>query len=224
MKKSKLKISLKNKKIAIQLMKARKNANKTVQDCALFLNISIARYDAFEAGELSPSLPELEILSYFFNIPLKTFFESKINSEDSITTEKVVGVIKLRTKIIATRLLNARNEQELSIEEVSKKTNISSALLKSYETGEIKIPYSEFETLSKLYNLNMQDFMSTNNILGQKNSDKESFEKFLLLPEDIRNFINKPINQPYLELAIKLSNTDVAKLRSLAENLLEITF
>jgi hypothetical protein len=43
------------------------------------------------------------------------------------------------------------------------------------------------------------------------------------LPQDFREFITKPINAPYLDLAMKLSELDVKKLRHVAEGLLEIT-
>jgi transcriptional regulator with XRE-family HTH domain len=43
------------------------------------------------------------------------------------------------------------------------------------------------------------------------------------LTEELREFINKPINLPFLELAMKLSQMDAKKLRDVAESLLEIT-
>jgi hypothetical protein len=40
----------------------------------------------------------------------------------------------------------------------------------------------------------------------------------------MQNFVCKPVNRPYLELAKKLSGMSTDKLRSLAEDILEITF
>ncbi len=43
------------------------------------------------------------------------------------------------------------------------------------------------------------------------------------LSNELRDFINKPSNLPFLELAMKLSHMDAKKLRDIAESLLEIT-
>ncbi len=43
------------------------------------------------------------------------------------------------------------------------------------------------------------------------------------LPPDLQEFISKPVNRPYLELAQRLSEMSVEKLRAVAEGLLEIT-
>ncbi len=41
---------------------------------------------------------------------------------------------------------------------------------------------------------------------------------------NLQNFIVKPVNRPYLELAVRLSTLSVDKLRAVAEGLLEITY
>jgi len=40
----------------------------------------------------------------------------------------------------------------------------------------------------------------------------------------VRAFISKPVNLPYLELAMRLSDLSAEKLRGVAEGLLEITY
>ena len=40
---------------------------------------------------------------------------------------------------------------------------------------------------------------------------------------ELQGFVCKPINRPYLELAVRLSEMSVEKLRGVAEGLLEIT-
>ena len=48
-------------------------------------------------------------------------------------------------------------------------------------------------------------------------------EDFTDLPLEMQAFISKPINMPYLELAQRLSEMSVDRLRGVAEGLLEIT-
>jgi hypothetical protein len=53
---------------------------------------------------------------------------------------------------------------------------------------------------------------------------QDQFELFKELPADIRDFVLKPINVSYLELAMKLAALPAGALRAIAEGLLEITF
>jgi hypothetical protein len=53
---------------------------------------------------------------------------------------------------------------------------------------------------------------------------QKAIQDFLHLPPELQNFVCKPVNLPYLELAKKLSGMSTDKLRSLAEDILEITF
>ena len=48
-------------------------------------------------------------------------------------------------------------------------------------------------------------------------------QDFKEMPPELQAFVAKPINLPYLELAQRLSEMSVDKLRAVAEGLLEIT-
>ena len=52
---------------------------------------------------------------------------------------------------------------------------------------------------------------------------EEAVQQFLEMPTELREFVAMPVNRPYLELAMKLSNMSRDKLRSVAEDLLDIT-
>jgi hypothetical protein len=49
-------------------------------------------------------------------------------------------------------------------------------------------------------------------------------QEFSELPSELQQFVCKPINRPYLELAMRLSDLPVDRLRTVAEGLLEITY
>ena len=61
--------------------------------------------------------------------------------------------------------------------------------------------------------------------LNEKDKKKreEAVQQFLEMPTELREFVAMPVNRPYLELAMKLSNMSRDKLRSVAEDLLDIT-
>ena len=69
----------------------------------------------------------------------------------------------------------------------------------------------------------MVDFEDQHGQAGSWFSQQKYLREFLTLPEDLQKFVSKPINRPYLELAVRLSELKVERLRALAESLLEIT-
>jgi hypothetical protein len=52
---------------------------------------------------------------------------------------------------------------------------------------------------------------------------QEDLKQFSELPENVRHFVVSPVNQPYIELAMKLSQMGTDQLRGIAEAILEIT-
>jgi hypothetical protein len=53
--------------------------------------------------------------------------------------------------------------------------------------------------------------------------EQKVLQDFLQLPPELQSFVCKPVNQPYLELALSLSGLSKERLRFVAESLLEIT-
>lgn len=63
-------------------------------------------------------------------------------------------------------------------------------------------------------------------IVSSQKGEPSAPQTLIELPgfsDELKEFISKPINLPFLELAMKLSQMDAKKLRDVAESLLEIT-
>jgi hypothetical protein len=60
--------------------------------------------------------------------------------------------------------------------------------------------------------------------VGTWHQQAEIDHHFHELPTDVQEFVIKPVNIKYLEVAMKLSRMPASKLRSIAEALLEITY
>lgn len=63
-------------------------------------------------------------------------------------------------------------------------------------------------------------------IISSQKGEPSAPQTLIELPgfsDELKEFISKPINLPFLELAMKLSQMDAKKLRDVAESLLEIT-
>ena len=179
MENKKQKFQIQDRIIAVQLTHSRQQSQKSISECASFLSIPVSEYEKFETGEKSPSLPELEALSYLFDKPLKEFLDSKMDDSDFVSSEKIKQVIDLRSKIIATTLMSLRSEKELSVDDLAERTGISAHSIHTFETGEAKIPYSNLETLCDFFGLKASDFISHDNVIGQLNLVKKEFNQFL---------------------------------------------
>jgi hypothetical protein len=90
--------------------------------------------------------------------------------------------------------------------------------------GERPIPLPELEVLADVLGNRIETYLDKTGPVGLWMTEQKSIAAFLQLPREVQEFVTKPVNLPYLELAMKLSTMSTEKLRSLAENLLDITF
>jgi transcriptional regulator with XRE-family HTH domain len=213
------------KKLGVLILDAREAAHKSVDECARALGITPEQFTAFELGEASPSLPQLEVLAYYLNIPLDHFWGSKTISEDHslemhLDLEQLIG---LRQRMIGALIRQARLQSDLSLEEVAVSVGMSAEELEACEMGEAELPLPKLEGLSALIGQPIEEFMDQHGPVGTWASQQRAVHEFLNLPNELQVFVSKPINRPYLELAQRLSEMSVEKLRSVGEGILEIT-
>ena len=95
--------------------------------------------------------------------------------------------------------------------------------MKRFEAGETPIPLPELELLTNTLEFPVSELFEQDTLLGQWISAQSGINEFLTLPAEVQAFITKPVNQPYLEIAMKLSQLSANELRGIAESLLEIT-
>jgi transcriptional regulator with XRE-family HTH domain len=212
------------KKFGLLIRDARVKSGKNIEECAQALGISVDEMTAIEIGERPPTLPELEILAYYLEIPLDHFWGNE--------TLKIVGdaksynpieVKELRQKAIGELIRKARIEAVLSEEEPASKVGIPVADLQAFERGEVPVTLPELENIVQALNTSMVNFEDQTSEVGSWFMEQQNMHEFLNLPKEVQEFIGKPVNRPYLDLAIKLSELKVERLRALAEGLLEIT-
>jgi transcriptional regulator with XRE-family HTH domain len=212
------------KKLGILIYDARLASRRSAEECAQTLGITPEKFKQYEAGDISPSLPELESLAYYLKIPLDHFWGGQSLSEKqgrSITSDRL---IPLRQRIIGALLRQARSKGNLSLKELAQKTGMNEEDIKAYELGEKPIPTPDLETLIASTNSHLDEFLDKNGPVGVWRAEQISVEKFLGLPTDLQEFVCKPVNRPYVELALRLSELSVERLRAIAEGLLEITY
>jgi transcriptional regulator with XRE-family HTH domain len=218
--------TIRSKKLGVLMRDARESAGKSKKECADALDISVATIGAFERGAKSPSLPQLEVYAFYLNVPMTHFWGNQAISELPPPTSQleVDDLLTIRQDTIAANINKARVEADKTYKELSEVTGISSRRLKSFETGEQPIPLPDLDALMGALSISMRDLMEQDGPIQDWVSEKEAVTGFLDLPPELRAFVSKPINRPFLEVAERLSQMPVETLRSVAEGLLEITF
>ncbi len=217
-------ITIRQKKLGLLIRDARMAERRSVKECANAIGVQVGQFRAYEEGRKAPSLPELEALVFYLKIPIRQFWGSETRSDAAFTeTVDMVKLISLRQRMIGALLRQERNKVNMSIRHLSVETGISQARLKSYELGERAVPLPELEVILTAMGSRIETFFDQSGPVGEWMNSQRAMQKFLELPEEMRDFVCQPVNRPYLELAMKLSELSREKLRSVAEGLLDIT-
>ena len=137
--------------------------------------------------------------------------------------EKVYKVLELRQRIVGVMLRKSREDQGMTQKELSQKTGISTGKISKYESGEQSIPLPELEALLHALGRSLQEFNDSHGPVGHWLRERNAIDQLLDMPSDLQEFVCKPFNRPYLEIAKTLSDMDVDRLRAVAEGLLDIT-
>jgi transcriptional regulator with XRE-family HTH domain len=219
-------VNLRSRKLGVLIRDSRLTARKTIPEVAHTVGVTPGIFRAWEEGRRSPSLPELEVLSFSLNLPLRRFWSKDATSDDSAPTEKMnlPGFISLRQRMIGALLRQEREKASLSPRALAELAGIPTSRLKAYEFGERPIPLPELEGITALLGGQIEMLFDKTGHIGLWMVQQKAIQEFLQLPAELQNFVSKPVNRPYLELAMKLSSMSTDKLRSVAEDILDITF
>jgi transcriptional regulator with XRE-family HTH domain len=215
--------------IGALLRQARQAKGRSLEECALAIGVTPEEFDTYETGEKMISLPELELASYFLETPLIYFWESEpsLVGEDESDPKEFSNreqLLRLRNRMIGALLRQSRLEASLDLNELAAKAGLDAQRLEAYEWGQAAVPLPELEALCSLLQRSIREFQDQHGPVGEWNARQRALQDFLAMPLDLQVFISKPVNRPYLDLALRLSDMTVEKLRAVAEGLLEITY
>jgi len=223
---TKSQVTIRTKKLGLLIRDARLASRRSVQECAEAIGIKNGLFRAYEEGRKAPSLPELETLVYFLDLPINHFWSKEIRSGNPSPHEglDLPKLLAVRQRKIGALLRQERMNASVSVQNLAHETKMSGARIKAYELGERPIPLPELEALVKALGGRIESFFDRSGPVGQWMINEEAIQNFLELPVELRQFIALPVNRPYLELAMKLSDMSRDKLRSVAEDILDITY
>jgi transcriptional regulator with XRE-family HTH domain len=217
--------TIRTKKLGVLIRDARLFSSRSLVDCAQVLGISPAVFEAYELGEQAPSLPELEMLAYYFGVPLEHFYGNHLLEKDhhlkvGVTPEVLLG---LRQRMVGVLIRKRRKEAGFSLAELAETAGINAKDLESYELGLKPAPVPDLDALAFALHCTVKDFQDQHGPVGTWFTQQYVLKDFQSLSPELQAFISKPVNRPYLEMAQRLSELSVDKLRMVAEVLLEIT-
>jgi transcriptional regulator with XRE-family HTH domain len=217
-------LRIRGKMVGVLLRDARVAAGRSLEDCARLLHLTPEHIEAYEYGDDVPSLPQLEILAYYLEVPISHFWgQNTLEATREDYTRAQDEYMALRDRMIGALLRKAREDQKMSLDEVSAATEISVEQLERYELGEDSLPMSALSVCANAVRKNMTYFMESSSHIGELLAMREKWKTFLELPEDIRAFAANPLNVGFIEIAKMLADMPVDRLRKVGESVLNIT-
>lgn len=221
----KAQITIRSKKLGLLIRDARTAARRSMKECAQALGVTNGTLKAYEEGRKAPSLPELEALGYYLELPIDHFWSNASISDAPERLEDIdlASLAALRQRMIGALLRQQRLDTSISMKAVAKQVGIPTSRLKAYELGQRPIPLPELEAILTMLDGHIETFFDQGTHIGKWMAQQKAIRQFLDMPDELQSFVCQAINRPYLDLARKLSNMSTDKLRSVAENLLDIT-
>ncbi len=216
--------ALRNKMLGMILKDAREAAHRKLRDAAVSIGMTSSMLSALESGRRSITLPELEALAYTYDVPIRHFlYNAQFLTAEKRETIDLNRLVAIRQKMISTKLRQLRAQQNLRLGDVAKKTGLTVRRIKAYENGVRPIPLSDLESLASAVGVEADSFLEYQGAVGEWELNRESDDQFQKLPSDIRHFAAQPLHEPFLRLAMKLSDLPAGRLRDIAEGILDIT-
>jgi transcriptional regulator with XRE-family HTH domain len=203
---------------------AREASGKTVPECSRLLGISTSRLRNYESGRLVPSLPEIESLSFIYNVPLPALLDPQLLSRyiHNPDAGQLKQLLLIRQEIIATRIQLAREKSGKTINEIAKAVSIPSSRFKKYENSEIAIPLNDLTHIADAIDLDLGELLDRESPIGSWQVNQEDAYKFNQLSGESRAFALADDNQPFIAFTQKLKALGLDNFERLSESIQQI--
>jgi transcriptional regulator with XRE-family HTH domain len=202
----------------ILISKAREAAGKTGKECAAALGIPLKRFNQMESGEVIPSLPEAEMLAFFFDLQPRELLGSEIRDFPitHATVEQMKQLVQLRQRIISATLQLNRSEKKISLKELSAQSGVPAAKIKRYELTKQPVPLNDLESICKILEIPVESLLDQSSFIAEKQKKILADSTFQNLPPEMQRFVTELGNQSFLKLAMRLKETGIENIENLA--------
>ena len=173
-------LEIRSKMIGVLLRSARLEAGKTLNDCAELLGCTPHVLSQYEYGRKGISMPELELLAAFFDVPVDFFWEEEsIASKETADLPPADKIIPLRQKMIGILLRGARQQAGKTLKDCAELLGCSSYMMSQYEHGHKGIPLPELEFLATFFDLPVSYFWEEDSTILEEGVDLPPSEKLI---------------------------------------------
>jgi len=210
--------------IGVLLCDARVSAGRTYDDCAALLKTSPDQIERWELGEETPTLPQLELLAFYMDVPVSHFWGTKtLQATERDYSNAQPQYLLLRERMIGALLRQARDSSGISLDDLALASGIPAETIQAYELGEHALPMHELTVLANILKKNLNYFLESSSHIGELLALREKWKHFADLPEDVREFAANPLNLGFIEIALMLSQMPTDRLRRVGESVINIT-
>jgi transcriptional regulator with XRE-family HTH domain len=205
------------------LREARLESGKSLRDAGEFIGVSSSTISSYERGRKGISLPELELLAYFYQTPIPDLLSGKLNVQEESIDHDIETFLTLRDKMIGAALRQGRENAGMTIRQMAETLGIPTSRVSAYEHGKRSTPVSELEAMAEIFGHSVTEYVDEDGPVGEWIRERKAFDTYQNLPAEMQEFLANPDSERYLALAKQLSDISVDKLRVLADTLQDIT-
>jgi HTH-type transcriptional regulator/antitoxin HipB len=216
-------LSLRSKMLGAMLREARLDSGRSIRESADLLGISPSTMSSYEHGRKAITLPQLEVLAYTFDVPVKAFWTKDMAIADDRPALDAARAIPLRDRVIGVQLRLHRQEAGLTQAELAERTGLPASRISAYERGKRGIPLPELEVLAASLGHQVEEYRDMDGPIGRWAKHNRAFESFTQLPPEVQAFVSDPANRRFLELALNLSQLPSDRLRSISRAFQDVT-
>ncbi len=213
---------LRSKMLGALLREARLDSGKSITQLAELLGTSASTLSSYEHGRKSFSLPELELLGYHLDIPLSRVLNPSADDLEEGHQFDPHMMLALRQRMIAAQLRQARHDAGYSMRQLAEMIDMPVSRISAYERGLRSVPIPDLESLLDALDSTLDSLIDRGGPVGAWLEEKLAFEHFRELPDDLRTFFSTPGHEPYLRMAVRLSQLDLADLRAVSDALQDL--
>ena len=214
-------VVLQLKIIGVLMRAAREKAHRTVNEVAVRLGVTPTRVRQYERGAREITLPELEDLALFLQIPLSFFLGGEATIEREAPSPPSPAQARARRAALGAKLKQARLAAGKTREECALAIGRKAATVGRYELGATHLPITELEALAQFLQVNLYYFVQDKAASGG-DAGLMDLEKLARLPKEVRAFVLDSNNLPYLRMAMKFGDLPTDRLQELGEILLVV--
>lgn len=190
------------------IRQCRKNAARSLEDCARFLQVDLQLLREWEYGDRAPSLPQVELLTIFFARQADPAGDGGPPDAEYLL---------LRQRLIGALLRAARESTRQSVEDLGASTALDSELLNAYEMGKSMIPVNHLSALAQAVERDLSDFIEPNGVGPQPRAS--CAQTTAAAAVDPRQFLEDRRNEAFVRLAMAFRHMDRQQLHRIVDAL-----